>query len=70
MTRFNLSLGRADKIKEKLTKASQFLRGVLAAAEQLSPTEYWRRILAKIFEEYLDGRLLNGPVQLWPAAEN
>jgi len=25
---------------------------------------------AKIFEEYLDGRLLNGPVQLWPAAEN
>lgn len=62
MTRFNLSLGRADKIKEKLTKASQFLRGVLAAAEQLSPTERWRRILAKIFEEYLDGRPLNGPV--------
>jgi len=58
----NLSHARADKIKEKLTKASQFLRSILAAAEQLSSIERWRRILAKIFEKYLDGRPLNGPV--------
>ena len=58
----NLSHGRADKIKEKLTKASQFLRAILSAAEQLSLAERWRRILAKIFEKYLDGRPLNGPL--------
>jgi hypothetical protein len=40
----------------------QFLRAISAAAEQLSSTERWRRILAKIFEKYLDGRPLNGPV--------
>ena len=81
----NLSHARADKIKEKLTKASQFLRAILTAAEQLSSTERWRRILAKIFEKYLDGRPLGRftscsalqlrdlgltvPCQLWPAAE-
>jgi hypothetical protein len=58
----NLSHARADKIKEKLIKASQFLRTILAGAEQLSSTECWRRILAKIFEKYLDGRPLNGPL--------
>jgi hypothetical protein len=36
--------GRADKIKEKLTKASQFLRAILTAAEQLNLAERWRRI--------------------------
>jgi hypothetical protein len=58
----NLSHAQVDRIKEKLTKASEFLRGILAAAEQWSSTERWRRILAKIFEKYLDGRHLKGPV--------
>jgi hypothetical protein len=58
----NLSHAQADKIKEKLTTASLFLRGILATAEQLSSAERWRRILAKIFEKYLDGRPLDGPV--------
>jgi hypothetical protein len=47
----NLSHAQVDKIKEKLTNASLFLRGILAAAEQLGSTERWRRILAKIFEK-------------------
>jgi hypothetical protein len=46
----NLSHAQADKIKETLTMASKFLQGILAAAEQLSPTERSGRILAKIFE--------------------
>jgi hypothetical protein len=53
---------QADKIKEKLTNASLFLRGILATAEQFSSAERWRQILAKIFEKYLDGRPLDGPV--------
>jgi hypothetical protein len=44
-------------------------RVILAAAEQLSSTERWRRILAKIFEKYLDGRPLMVPCQRCPAAE-
>jgi hypothetical protein len=55
----NLSHAQADKIKEKLTNASLFLRGILTAAEQLSSTKRWRRILAKIFA-----------YQRWPAAES
>jgi hypothetical protein len=58
----NLSHAQVDRIKEELTKASEFLRVILAAAEQLSSTERWRRILAKIFEKYLDGRPLAGPL--------
>jgi len=42
----NLSHAQADKIKEKLTHASQFLRCILATAEQLSQSERWRRISA------------------------
>lgn len=58
----NLSHARSAEIKEKLTRASQFLRGIIAPAEQLSQPERWRRILAKIFEKFLDGRPLNDPL--------
>ena len=63
----NLSHAQADKIKEKLTHASLFLRGILATAEQLSQPERWRRILAKIFEKYLDGRPLSDPPPALPS---
>lgn len=63
----NLSHAQADKIKEKLTHASLFLRGILATAEQLSQPERWRRILAKIFEKYLDGRSLSDPPPALPS---
>jgi hypothetical protein len=66
----NLSHARSDKIKEKLTKASQFLRAILTAAEQLSLPERWRRILAMIFEKYLDDRPLKNPGPTLAAAEN
>lgn len=57
----NLSHARSAQIKEKLKQASRFLCGLIATAEQLSHLERWRRILAKIFEKYLDGRPLSEP---------
>lgn len=58
-TRLNVNLTHA---KEKLTRASEFLSAVIATAEQLSQSERWRRILAKIFEKYLGDRKLATPV--------
>ena len=58
----NLSHARSAEIKEKLACASRFLRGLLTTAEQLSLPERWRRILEKIFERYLGGRPLTGPL--------
>jgi DDE family transposase len=58
----NLSHARSAEIKEKLACASHFLRGLLTTAEQLSQPERWRRILEKIFERYLGGRPLTGPL--------
>jgi hypothetical protein len=63
----NLSHAQADKIKEKLTHASQFLRCILATTEQLSRSERSRRISAKIFEKYLDGRPLRGTLPALPS---
>ena len=51
----NLSHARSAEI-------SLFLRGLLTTAEQLSQPERWRRILEKIFERYLGGRPLTGPL--------
>jgi hypothetical protein len=53
---------RPTKSKKNSPTRACFLRGILTAAEQLSSTERWRRILAKIFEKHLDGRPLDGPV--------
>jgi hypothetical protein len=39
----DLSHAQVDRIKEKLTKASDFLRAIQTAAEQLSSTGRWRR---------------------------
>ena len=58
----NLSHARSAQIKEKLKQASRFLCGLITTAEQLSQSERWRRILAKIFEKFLDGRPLSDPV--------
>jgi hypothetical protein len=67
----NLSHAQVDKIKQKPTNASLLLCGIFATAKQLSPTERWRRILAEIFEKYLEGRpLLRVRCQHWPAAES
>ena len=44
-----------------LTRASTFLSGLLNAAEQLTSTERWHRILSKIFEQQLGGRPLKTP---------
>jgi len=49
---------KATKIREMLSSASLFLKGLLETAEQLTSVERWRRILSKIFERQLGGRPL------------
>jgi hypothetical protein len=58
----NLTHARSAEIKEKVARASLFLRGLITTAEQLSQPERWRRILQKIFERYLGGRSLTSPI--------
>jgi Transposase DDE domain group 1 len=57
----SLSHARAKLIKKSLTQASAFLSELLATARQLDQLERWRRILAKIFEKFLQGRPLAAP---------
>jgi hypothetical protein len=63
-THLNVSLTHAKsvQIRAKLTQASRFLQALITAAEQLAQPERWRRLLARIFEKYLEGRPLGGPV--------
>ena len=57
----SLTHGKAVEIKEMIQVASQFLRGIIAVAEQLTQPERWRLILSRIFVKYLDGRVLSEP---------
>jgi hypothetical protein len=44
------------------TLLSRFLQALITATEQLAQPERWRRLLARIFEKYLEGRPLGGPL--------
>ena len=57
----SLTHGKAVEIKEMIQVASQFLRGIIAIAEQLTQPERWRLILSRIFVKYLNGRILSEP---------
>ena len=57
----SLSHGKAEEIKGMVRAACQFLKDVIAVAEQLSQPERWRCILSRIFVKYLQGRMLAGP---------
>lgn len=59
----SLSHGKAAEIKEMIQVASLFLKGIIAAAEQLVQPERWRLILSRIFVKFLEGRTLNDPMQ-------
>jgi Transposase DDE domain group 1 len=58
----SLTHAKSIDIRAKVTQASRFLQALIRAAEQLAPPERWRRILAHIFEKYLEGRPLGGPL--------
>jgi Transposase DDE domain group 1 len=60
--RVSLTHAKSVQIQAKLTRASRFLQALITAAEQLAQPERWRRMLAHIFEKYLDGRPLGGPL--------
>ena len=51
----------AGKIQQMLDRATTFLKALMESAEQLTSRERWRRILSKVFERELGGRLLRGP---------
>ncbi len=59
---------QAGKIREMLTKLTNFLSQLLHGAEQFDVTERWRRILSKVFEKFLKGRLLQPPTWLLSSA--
>lgn len=55
----SLTHGKAVEIKDMIQVASQFLRGIIAVAEQLSQPDRWRLILSRIFVKYLKGQILS-----------
>ena len=54
----------ASKIAATLTKVSSFLKRIKAAAEQLTHSEKWTRILSAAFRYFLGGRVLGSPGRL------
>jgi len=59
---------RARWAEQVLTGAARFLRGLAKAAEQLTDTERWARILAHAFRSWLGGRQLRSPPRLMAQA--
>ena len=57
----SLSHGKCVEIKEMIAVASEFLKTIIASAEQLSQPERWRLILSRIFVKFLAGGILAGP---------
>ena len=57
----SLTHGKADEIKKMIQTASQFLKEIIDAAEQLTQPQRWSRILSCIYSEFLKGALLPEP---------
>jgi hypothetical protein len=60
--------GRARWAELALTGVTRFLRGLVKAAEQLTNTEKWARILAHAFRSWLGGCQLRAPPRLMAPA--
>jgi hypothetical protein len=59
---------RARWAEQVLTGAARFLRGLAKAAEQLTDTQRWARILAHASRSWLGGRQLRAPPRLMAPA--
>ena len=60
--------GRAEWAERMLTGVATFLRGLIDAAEQLTPDQKWARILAHAVRSWLQGRQLRAPPRLMAPA--
>jgi hypothetical protein len=60
-TRISVTLSHAKsaKIKTQLAEASAFLQSLLTTAEQLTNTQFWERILLRIFEKFISPKTLH-----------
>ena len=59
---------RAQWAEHVLTGVARFLRGLAKAAEQLTDSQRWARILAHAFRSWLGGRQLRAPPRLMAPA--
>lgn len=59
---------RAQWAEQVLTGVARFLRGLAKAAEQLTDSQRWARILAHAFRSWLGGRPLRAPPRLMAPA--
>ena len=63
-TRVTSAHGRAGWARSVLDGVARFLRGLIEAAEQLTPDERWSRILSHAVRSWLKGRQLRPPPRL------
>jgi hypothetical protein len=63
----NLSHAKSAKIKTQLAEASAFLQSLLTTAEQLTNTQFWERILQRIFEKFISPKTLHSLLLPTPA---
>jgi hypothetical protein len=61
------SHARAIPAAKAFRAVAIFLRGLAKNAEQLTGLQRWRRILARAFQVFLQGRQLRSPPRLCPA---
>lgn len=60
--------GRGAWAERVLPGVATFLRGLIDAAEQLTPDQKWARILAQAVRSWLQGRQLRAPPRLMAPA--
>lgn len=53
--------GRADRVRQVLSRITNFFESLKACAEQFTSEQLWYRILSKALEKFLGGRILQPP---------
>jgi Transposase DDE domain group 1 len=56
--------GRADRVRQVLSRITNFFEFLKACTEQLTSEQLWYRILSKALEKFLGGRILQPPLRL------
>jgi hypothetical protein len=56
--------GREDRVKQFLTRITDFFESLKVCAEQLTSQQLWYRILSKALEKFLNGKILQPPLLL------
>jgi hypothetical protein len=56
--------GRADRVRQVLSRITDFFESLKSCAEQFTSEQHWYQILSKALEKFLGGKILKPPLVL------